>query len=149
MIGVEIEGLADFRKALRDAADATPRELTKALRKGAQTLKDRASANASTIAGSHAEGKIPASFRIYSRAREAGIVSSLPQAGVFEFATSYMRRSRSADRPPHRVTFHDIGSPPRFGYKALGELEEELTQMAYDALVEVAKAHGWFTEGSD
>jgi hypothetical protein len=134
-VTVEIEGAAELRAALRRAVDATPAEFGRAMRRGSVRLRDRMAQLAPKRSGG-----LVASFKAYSTQRTAGVRSAHPGAGVQEFARQY-KRTRGGKS--HTVTMRNVGPAPRFGYRALDQLADQLADDAHEALIEVLSAHGW------
>lgn len=132
---VEIEGLTELRRAMRQAADATPAELSRALREASKVLQRRMVALAPSR-----DGKLRASIRPFSTATSSGARSRLPYAAVQEFAKAY-RRTRAGKT--HRVVMHNVGEPPRFGYKALDQVQDELIAAVHEAIITLLAAKGW------
>jgi Bacteriophage HK97-gp10, putative tail-component len=125
---VVIEGLAELRAELRAAADATPREVTKALRGGAAKV----AARAVQLAPVGKTGQLAASGKAFSTQRAAGVRFSAPYAGVAEF-----KRGGG--------WFQNHGPTPRFAYRAVDELGPGLVQEAFDALTEILRCHGFWS----
>lgn len=134
-VTIKIEGLSDLRKALRAAADGSPKEITKALKPGATRLASTARSLAP-----HRSGKLAASIKPFARGTSAGAQTKLPYAGVMEWATTYHRGGRR----PGEVTLVNVeGSPPRYLNKARDEVAPKVVDDLFKALIEIASAHGW------
>lgn len=138
----EIVGLKELLAELRAAENASPREVTKALKPAAAQLTARAQAKLNAKGGT---GKMAASARPFSTQRAAGVRFSHPGAGVEEFATQYKRRNKGGTVSV--ITIRKGGSPPRFLYKAIDELGPKLIDGILDLLIEIWKCHGWFVDG--
>jgi hypothetical protein len=128
---VKIEGLKEFRKALRDATDANPRMLTAALKEAGAILPPKIRANAPSRTGalkgsvgnplaSGTKGRIPV------RAKYAPFVEFRTGGGWGASMNS------------------KYGSPPRFGYKAVADSSEQIIERIYDGLESIVTASGWF-----
>ena len=136
MIQVEIVGERELRREMRQAASGLPRELTKALKQGSFVLLQRMI----ELAPRGDSEDLVGSFTPFSTAKVSGVRSTLPYAGVQEFAKRYPRVSRSGRR--HMVQMHGE-APPRFGYKALDQVIDKIAEQAHEAIVDLLDAHGW------
>lgn len=165
---IEIEGLKELRAELRNAELASPRELTAALKEGADAVTGKAREFAPKRSG-----KMAGSLRSFSSATTAGVQSSHPGAGVQEFATTYYRRapgkgahikSVTTDRALKRHIKHgeisgsdsglvevnmvNVSAPGpsggRFAYKAIDDLGEALIDSTFERITNILTAHGWF-----
>jgi phage gpG-like protein len=139
-LSVDLEGMKELRQALKEAEDAMPRELTKALKTAVAPVRDRAAANAMGLP--NASGRLAGSLTLFSQARRAGFGSDLPYAGVEEFATTYQRRTPSGGT----TQVHLSGAPPRYGYRALDDMGEQVANSIAEAIFEVCRCHGWLEE---
>lgn len=161
---IEIEGLKDLQAALRAAADASPREISKALRDGARkvTVKSRGY----TPVGK--TGALAADGRAFSTQNAAGVRYTLPYAGVQEFGNVYLRRNRGGGQGSLSVKAKQAGRAgksapsgynlttankqhaaiPRFAWRAVNELAPKLVEETFVAITDVLKCHGWFDESS-
>ena len=157
---VTIVGIKELRAEMKAASDAVPAEVSKALKQGSNVLKQRMDA----LAPRGKTGRLAGGNKAFSNARSAGVANNVIYAGVVEFATEYYRRppggtkgygslskgaknaarhGRAAAGGAVKVTVRKGGSPPRFGYKALDQVGDEVAQVVYDALVELLACHGW------
>lgn len=161
---ITIEGLKELRAELRSAEMASPRELTVALKEGADSVTARAKELVPKRSG-----KMASSLRSFSSATSAGVQSSHPGAGVQEFATTYYRQAagrggvqdRAAKRHIRKgemsaseggmqeVTLVNVSAPGpsggRFAYKAIDDIGEALIDSTFDRITAILTAHGWFT----
>lgn len=133
MATVRLEGLKEFRRALRDAGDATPRELTKELKQVSGKVASRAK--------SHTKGRVAAAVKPFAQGTNAGIVSKWPGARVHEFAQGGFSRTRRGQI--EYVNWPDPTPTPRYAYRAAEELQPEIGDQLLDAVQRVAKRAGW------
>lgn len=139
---VVVLGLSEFRRDLRRAHKALPRELTKALREAGKPA--RAAAAGRVPRG--ATGRTAAAFRIRASGRLGRIVNPLPHAGVLEWATTFMRKSRSPGRAPHQVTMRKGPPPPRYAQPAVASVAPIIAVIIHRELQRIITAFGWFRE---
>lgn len=138
-VSVEIEGLRELRADFKRISAEAPRELTKVLRAGAQRVQQRVVAIAprSDRDGPHlAEG-----YKVYARAKEAGVVNDRPHAGVFEFGETWIRRRGGKT---HTVTFSNMGPAPRLMYKVGAELADSIARDLEVVMTLMIRRAGWF-----
>lgn len=126
-ITVEIEGLRAFRQALKEAEGATPRELTNGLKQAGAILPDKirpgmgsVSAKVGRPTASGTKARIPVRHR-------AAAIAEFSNKGRYG-ATMNARYGRT----------------PRYGYRAVDDHADQLTDRLYDALESIATVHGWF-----
>jgi hypothetical protein len=158
---IRIEGLKELRAELRNAALASPREVTVALGEGAQEVAARARELAPKRSG-----QMASTGKAFSSPTRAGVRFSHPGAGVQEFATTYHRQppghggveARASRRhirrghmssggmvEVHMVNVAAVGpSGGRFAYKAVDELGPLLIESTFERITEILKCHGWF-----
>lgn len=157
-VPVEIVGLKDLRKALKEAADATPREVTAALKEGAVEVTGRARGYIHSRSG-----KLAANAKPYATQREAGVRFTLVYAPVQEFGTTWTRRNprsgrgkvtkgekravRAGGKAAGTNTVHYTTPTPRFANRAVDELGPELAEATFNRLCRILEAHGWFDHG--
>lgn len=127
---LQIEGLKEFRKALRDSINASPRELTKALKTAGEVLPDKIRQAASF------SSQIPASV---GRPRASGTKARIPVKARHALPVEFAKHGRAAATLSARY-----GPPPRFGYKALERNAKLIEDRVFDGLKEVITVHGWF-----
>jgi hypothetical protein len=137
---VRISGLRELRAELRAAADATPRELTAALREGAKTVTER-----SNQLAPEKNGALKADGRPFATATRAGVRYRLPYAGVQEYAVTWTRRNRSG-KGTNEVRYTKLGPPPRFAHRAVEQEGPLLVEATFERLVAILRCHGWFRE---
>jgi hypothetical protein len=133
----EVKGLKELRAELKAAADAAPREVTKALKVGAVEV----AARAAVLAPQGKTGRLKADARPYATARAAGVRFTLPYAPVQEFARTWQRTTKGGQQAVH---YTKPGRAPRFAYKAVEELADKLMDETFARLVDILKLHGWF-----
>jgi hypothetical protein len=164
---IEIVGLKELRAELKAAALASPREVTAALREGADQVAARARDLAPKGTGETA-GQMASTGKAYSTTVSAGVKFRHPGAGVQEFATTYYRQSPGSGGTQARATKSHIRkghisakegglvevhmvnvsapgpSGGRFAYKAVDELAPALMESTFARLSEILECHGWF-----
>lgn len=125
---VSITNLAAFRRDLKAAEDASPRELTKALKAaGAPILAD--------VRGRvpHLTGTLAAGFKASARGSTGLIVNRVPYAAGSEFG----RHGKWAG-------FERYGSAPgRFVGAALEAQGDEVARIIAAEMREIVEIHGW------
>jgi hypothetical protein len=128
---VKIEGLKEFRKALKDAADANPRELTRALKEAGTILPPKIRVNAPRKTGALAAsvGNVSAT----------GTKGRVPVRAKYAAPVEFSKRGAAA-----QTLTSKYGSPPRYAYKAVEDSSEQVIERIYDGLEQIVTAHGWF-----
>jgi hypothetical protein len=128
---VKIDGLKEFRRALKDAVDANPRELTKALKEAGSILPPKIRANAPRQTGALAAsvGNVSA----------VGTKGRVPVRAKYAAPVEFSKRGAAA-----QTLTAKYGAPPRFAYKAVGDSADEVIERIYDGLEQIVSAHGWF-----
>jgi hypothetical protein len=121
-----IEGLAEFRLALKAAAGKAPSALNKGLKRAGDPILARAAA-----AVPHKTGALAAGFRTAVVGPRADIISRVPYAGGAEWG----RFGKWAGFG---------GGSPRFVWPAIEAEQEQITNTVYEELRQVAEAFGWF-----
>lgn len=125
--GVRIEGLSQFRAALRRAEVAGPGKLTAGLKRAGDAPIRRASASAPRRTGALASG-----YTANVRGTTASITSRVPYAAGAEWGS-------------HRkwTGFNRYGSPPRFVWPAVESEQEEIMRAITAELEEIIEIYGW------
>jgi hypothetical protein len=136
---VRITGLKELRAELRAAADASPREVTAALREGAKTV----AARSNELAPQGKTGALKADGRPFATGTRAGVRYRLPYAGVQEFAVNWSRRNRTG-KGTNEVHYTKGGPPPRFAYRSVDELGPGLLDATFERITNILRCHGWF-----
>ncbi len=125
---VRIENLRAFRAALKAAQDATPRELSTAIRQVGKPIVARASALAPHRTGTLAKG-----YAARASGTTGRIVNRAPYAGGAEWG---MHRKWSG--------FKKYGPRgQRFAGRALEELREPTARAIAERLEQIINIHGW------
>lgn len=130
---IKIEGLKEFRSALKAAEGANPRELTKALKEAGSVLPPKIRANAP-----HRTGKLAGSV---GAAQASGTKGRVPVKAPYSAPVEFSRKGA-----PAQGLSAKYGPPPRFAYKAVASAAPQIEDRLLKAVTEVAKAHGWFNE---
>ena len=133
--GLEITNLALFRKALRAAEDATPRELTKAIRAAGAPIVKRAGQVAA-----RRSGKLAASYTI----RVSGTAGKLYSRVPYGVGAEWGFRGKWAGFRRYKAygTGASVGRG-RFALRAVLEREDETARIITTELREILELHGW------
>lgn len=135
LTGIEITNLAAFRSALRRAQDATPRELSKAIRKAGQPIVKRAAEVAP-----HRSGALARSYTLRASGTSGRIFSRVPYGVGAEWGLhgkwKGFRRYRAFGTGASR-------GRGRFAWRAVVEREEEIAQIITEEIREILTIHGW------
>lgn len=123
--GVVVEGLAEFRAAVRRAGTIKPAALTVGLKKAGVPILAQIAATAPRRTGA-----LAASFSTAVRGARADIVSRVPYAGGAEFGS----RGKWAGFP---------GSPPRFVAPAIESQADATAAIVMRELEDVITILGW------
>lgn len=122
---VEVEGLNEFRAALRAAESKTPRVLTKALKDAGVPLVREIQA----IAAKGKTGRLRASYATRVSGTNADIVSRVPYGAKAEWS-----RKRG---------WRKYGPPGRFAAKVVEDQAEQTLLRVAEGLQEVISIEGW------
>lgn len=125
---VVVEGLAQFRAAVRAAAIANPRQLTIGLKLAGAPILQAASAKMP-----RRTGLLAGSLSTSVRGARANIISKAPYGGGAEWGQQGKWSG-----------FAKYGAPPRFVGKALDEKADEVARILDVALRQIITANGWF-----
>ena len=128
---VKIDGLKEFRKALRDATDANPRMLTAALKSAGAILPPKIRGNAPRKSGALAAS--------VGQPLASGTKGRIPVRAKHAAPVEFSKRGAAA-----QTLSAKYGAPPRFAYKAVGDASEEIIERIYDGLESIVSASGWF-----
>lgn len=122
---VTIQGINEFRAAVRKAAGAAPKEIPLALKRAGIPIIAQAAANAP-----HRTGRLAGGYKVAVRGTTASIVSSVPYAGGAEWGQFGKWAGFE-------------GAPPRFVWPAV-ESQEEIVQLIIEhELLEIIGIYGW------
>lgn len=124
---VRIDGLRDLQRDLRAIAPEARREVTKALKSGAEVI-----ARATGPLAARKTGKLAASFQPGASMMQGYVRSRLPYAGVLEYGG--VIRPKGA---PVEIQAHPAAT------LALQRNEEKIVDSIGDALERVASRRGW------
>lgn len=127
--GVRIEGLTEFRAALRTAAARYPTELPRALKAAGVPIV----AQAAAIAPKGATGALSRGYKISVKGTTASVVSSVPYSGGAEWGT----RGKWAG-------FTKYGAVPRIAGRAVEQQEPAIALIVQTELADIISAYGWF-----
>lgn len=127
--GVYITNLEQFRRDLKYAVGASPREMTAAIKRAGgvflQTTKSYAGMASRT--GTHAAG-----FKLQVRGATGALINLVPYAAGAEWGIH-----------GHWSGFMRYGAPGRFAYKAVQDKADEFAAIVAEELRDVAELHGW------
>jgi len=120
-----VQGLTEFRLAVRRAAATNPRLITTGLKKAGAPILAEASSRAP-----RRTGRLAGSLKTSVRGSRADIVSSVPYAGGAEWGS----RGKWSGFP---------GSPPRFVVPAVESRLDAATLILERELRDVISIYGW------
>lgn len=135
--GVVITNLPEFRADLRRAVDASPRELTKALKTAGDFLLPliKAKAPVGPASDGHS-GQLQSGYGISATGVTAQLTNKAPYGAGAEWGR-YRKWSG----------FMHYGPPGRFGWSTVEEHQDEIAEHIYKALSDLVTLHGWAQEG--
>lgn len=125
---VVIEGLTEFRAALRAAWGRYPVLLAVALKAAGEPFRMR-----SAELTARRTGRLASGYRISVAGTRGSLVSSVPYAG----GAVWGRRGKWSG-------FSRYGSPPRFAGPALDSSAAQIEELILVGLKDVVEAYGWF-----
>ena len=126
---VEIVGLAEFRRDLKQAGLGT-KDATAAMKKAGAPVLAKAAGYAPK-----ASGALAGSGRISAAGPKGRVIFKPVYAPGAEFGAH-----------GRWTGFEKWGSPPRFGYRALGEESENVFNIVTAELHDILTAYDWFHE---
>jgi len=124
---VTIENLAEFRRALREAVDASPRELAAGLRKAGVPIIAQARGRVP-----HVTGRLASSYVVAIRGSDAWVRSKVPYGAGAEWGLG-----------GHWAGFRRYGGRGRFVARALDDEAEQVFTILTAALNDLIDLHGW------
>jgi hypothetical protein len=126
--GVTITNLAAFRRDLKSAEDASPRELGKALKTAGAPILSEAKGKAPVVTGTLAGG-----YKLSVRGTVGSIVNAVPYA----MGAEYGSRGKWSG-------FNKYGpAPGRFAWKAVEDKQEEVLVLIANGMAAIVELHGW------
>lgn len=133
--GIQIQGLAEFRRDLRRAGENTKNVTGVMKRAGAPVLaKARAYAPKGEEAkGDKHPGQLAGSGKILAGGNKGRIVFRQDYAAGAEFGSHGRWQG-----------FDHWGATPRYGYRALNESADEVVKVLAAGLQDVVSMYGWF-----
>ena len=144
-VGIEIENLAAFRRDLKAAADASPRELSAALREAGKPVLERVKQVAAV--GRPPKDKHPGllrgSYRIRVRTTSAFLASTAPYGAGAEWGLH--GNWKGFRKYPAYGTGRAAGRG-RFAWRAVVEKEDEIFEVMTKRLQDIITIHGWARE---
>lgn len=124
---VYVQGLTEFRNALKQVSSAAPRELAKGIKVAGEPLK---TATAQKVP--RRTGQLAAGYAIQVRATTGSLINKVAYAGGAEWG----RRGKWAG-------FDRYGVAPRFGGAMLQDRAEEIQDVLTRELEEILTLMGW------
>lgn len=132
---IYIENLALFRKALRRAQDATPRELSKAVKRAGAPIIQRARQVAP-----HRTGTLAAGYTLRASGTTGRVFSRVPYAVGAEWG---MHGKWAGFRRYKAFGTGASTGRGRFAWRAVVEGQDETARIITTELREVLQLHGW------
>jgi hypothetical protein len=133
---VEIENLKAYRKALNDAEDRTPRELTGALKAAGTPILAKAREHAPSVTGF-----LQRSYKLSVSGTTANVVNRAPYAGGAEWG----RFGKWAGFARYPGAPGESGGLGRFAWRAVVETQDPVVELIQRGLEEVVTVDGWAT----
>ncbi|MGH2692320.1 MAG: hypothetical protein ACRDHM_07420 [Actinomycetota bacterium] len=124
---VRVEGLTEFRSALRASIQATPRELTRALKRAGDPIL-------AALRGipAHRSGALAGGYRARARGTTAEITNVMPYGAGAEWGARGKWKG-----------FLRYGGPGRFAARKVDEKAEETMLRVSEELEQVIMIQGW------
>lgn len=122
---VTVEGINEFRAAVRKAAGAAPKEIPLALKRAGVPIVAQAAANAP-----HRSGRLAGGYKVAVKGTTASIVSSVPYAGGAEWGQFGKWAGFE-------------GAPPRYVWPAVESQEEIVELIVENELRDIIGIYGW------
>lgn len=129
---VKVEGLREFRAALKQADSANPQQLTKALKEAGSVLPSKIRGNAP-----HRTGKLAGSV---GAVQASGTKGRVPVRAPYAAPVEFSRKGGAA-----RGLSAKYGPPPRFAYRAVADASDEIIERLYKGMEEIVRINGWAT----
>jgi hypothetical protein len=134
--GIQIENLAAFRRALREARSSTPRDLTAALKRAGIPLV--AELHVIAPVGNFPDphpGLLRGSYGVSVR----GVVGSIISRAAYGAGAEWGQHGKWSG-------FMQYGGPGRFAAKVIDEREDQIVEDVFQGLTDVVHIYGWATE---
>lgn len=130
---VKVEGLQEFRSALKKAEGANPGELTRAIKAAGAMLPSKVRGNAPRRSGALAAsvGSVQAS----------GTKGRVPVRAKYAAPVEFGRKG-----PAAQTLTAKYGPPPRFGYKAVADSTDEIEKALWEGIQDIVTIYGWAKE---
>lgn len=125
--GVYITNLSAFRRDLKAAEDASPRQLTKAIKAAGVPIVAEASRRVPVVTGTLAAG-----FKASARGASGSLTNRVPYAMGAEFGTHGKWSG-----------FNRYGMPPRFAFPAVEAKADEVVTIISHELEMIVRLNGW------
>lgn len=129
---IEVGGLAQLSRALREVDDEAPKQLRLAFNGAADLLISRTKPKIPTVSGAAARSMVARSTRTSARVAVGG--KRAPYFPWLDFGGQGRRKGRPAHRP-----FIKEG---RYVYPTLRQIRPEIEQLLADGIVQVVKSVG-------
>lgn len=126
---IYITNLAQFRRDLKAAEDASPRELTKAIKAAGVPIVAEAKSSVPVVSGTLAGG-----FKASARGATGSLVNRVPYAMGAEFG----KRGKWSG-------FNRYGGTPRFAFPAVEDKADEVVTIIATQMGDIIALHGWAT----
>lgn len=140
--GIEVENLAEFRRALKDTSTKLPRELTKALKAAGKPPLDRVkqlapvSRGGKSSANPYPPGSLRAGYVVRAAGSAASITNKVPYAGGADWGRFGKWEGFSRYPGPE-------GGLGRFAWRAVSESEERIAELMTEYLEPLLELEGW------
>lgn len=139
--GITVDGLKEFRAALRASGSGLTRELPKALRlAGKPPLAETKALAGRTSVSPRSTGALQKSYKIRTSGTTAFVSSGVPYGAGAEWGV-YGKWSGFRRYPPGP----ESAGRGRFAWKAVVEKRDEIAEVLYRALEDVIQVQGWAT----
>jgi hypothetical protein len=133
--GIQIQGLAEFRRDLRRAGEGT-KDATAVMKKAGQVVLAKAVGYAprgTTESGDKHPGALAGSGKILAAGTKGRVVFRQAYAAGAEFGSHGRWQG-----------FDKWGATPRYGYRALNETTDQIAQIVADGMADIMSVFGWF-----
>lgn len=131
--GIEIDGLKEFRAALKSSEASLPKELTRALKLAGQPPVRRAA----DLAPRGPSGRLQAGYTVRTAGAAASIVNKVEYSGGAEWGR--FGKWSGFNRYPGT----EAAGTGRFAWRAVQEKEEEIERIMTDGLSSIIEVQGW------
>lgn len=140
-LGVTVDGLDEFRRALRASGTGLTRELSKGIRAAGKPPLAKAKSYAGAINSPRSEGHLAKSYRVSARGTSGHLLSKVPYGAGADWGV-YGKWSGFRRYPPGP----ESAGRGRFVWRAVMDTDREIEEVLTRAIEHLLTIQGWASE---